>query len=137
MRRPYQRHGCAVSFLTSTALQNVCFYLTLVFSCRDPQIQIPFVEALYDGGPFLRSIPNALGDTGILVAQVGEAADLGDAAEHLTLNKNRANFLRSLTDFRFEGVRSYREVRGSTVPCLTLIGETFCKSQHFIHLRSF
>ena len=66
--------------------------------------------ALYDDGPFLKSLPKALSWDGVLVAQVGEASYIDSPAESLSMNRNRANFLRSLGDLGFEAVRSYEEV---------------------------
>ena len=87
-------------------------FIDIVFSLyRDPQIQIPFVQALFAGGPFLSSIPNALSDEGILVAQVGESPSIVDAPEHLTLHRNRATFSRTLAELGFQVIRDYEEVR--------------------------
>jgi len=76
----------------------------------DPQIQVPFVEALYSGGDFLNSIPNALSEDGIFVAQVGESASIVDPPEHLTLQRNRATFSQTLTRLGFQAIRDYEEV---------------------------
>lgn len=83
---------------------------SIFFDRRDPQIQIPFVEALYDGGPFLQSIPSALSPDGIFVCQVGEAPDLTSPSDDVSVNRNRGNFFRSLTKLGFEGSRDYEEV---------------------------
>jgi hypothetical protein len=77
----------------------------------DPQVQKDFVDALYDGGPFLGSLPNAVASNGILVGQVGQAPDLDSPSEEYSLNRNRVNFLRSLVDLGFDSIRDYEEVR--------------------------
>jgi hypothetical protein len=87
----------------------------LSFICfRDPQIQRDFVAALYDGGPFLKSLPNAVASDGIFVAQLGSAPNLMTPSEELSLNKNRVNFINSLVELGFESVRDYEEVSGDT-----------------------
>jgi hypothetical protein len=77
----------------------------------DPQVQKDFVDALYDGGPFMRSLPKALSDDGILVAQVGQAPDFRSSAEDFSINKNRVKFFESLVNVGFEHIRDYEEVR--------------------------
>jgi hypothetical protein len=77
---------------------------------RDPQIQKDFVEALYDGGPFLRSLPNALSENGIFVGQVGQAPSLKDPLEDHSLNRNRVKFIQSLIDLGFLSILDYEEV---------------------------
>eukprot|EP00536_Pseudo-nitzschia_multiseries_P012036 jgi/Psemu1/207554/e_gw1.440.11.1 len=44
----------------------------IIMDALDPQIQKDFVIALYDEGPFLKSIPNALSSDGIFISQVGQ-----------------------------------------------------------------
>lgn len=70
----------------------------------------PFVETLYEGGSAMRSIRKALDDDGILSAHVGESAQANDPAESLAVDKNRANFVGSLVESGFEGIRDYDEV---------------------------
>jgi hypothetical protein len=70
------------------------------------------VDALYDGGPFLGSLPSAIAEGGILIAQVGEASKLQSPPEHIGLNRNRVNFIRTLTNLGFNVVRNYEEVSG-------------------------
>ena len=55
-------------------LPHVCYVISFMFS--DPQVQKSFVDALYAGGPFLQSLPNALAPDGFLLAQVGEASGI-------------------------------------------------------------
>jgi hypothetical protein len=87
--------------------------LSLIYS-RDPQIQRDFVVALYDGGPFLKSLPNAVASDGIFIAQLGMAPDITTPSEELSLNKNRVNFVNSLVDLGFESIRDYEEVSRDT-----------------------
>jgi hypothetical protein len=86
-------------------------------------VQKDFVDALYDGGHFLQSLPNALSDDGILMAQVGEAPDSVDcSAEDFGIDKGRVKFFESLVNFGFEHVRDYEEVReGSSRYCLAVV----------------
>lgn len=70
-----------------------------------------FVDALYDGGPFLRSIPNGLNENGILIAQVGEAPKMADPGEDFSWHRNRLKFVKTLINTGFESIRDYEEVR--------------------------
>lgn len=74
-------------------------------------MQKDFVDALYDGGPFMQSLPKALSDDGILIAQVGQAPDFRSSAEDFSINKNRVKFFESLVNVGFEHIRDYEEVR--------------------------
>ena len=76
---------------------------------RDPQIQKDFVDALYDEGPFLKSIPNALTDDGIFISQVGESVHMEDPVEQNTDNRNRVKLVKSLSRLGFTTVRSYSD----------------------------
>lgn len=69
------------------------------------------VSALYDGGPFLTSLPNSLHDDGILIAQVGEAAKNTDPGEDHSWHRNRVKFIETLVNTGFKSVRDYEEVR--------------------------
>lgn len=97
---------CKFAILKSLFVSNE-HHLT---SRSDPQVQKDFVDALYDGGPFLKSLPNAMANDGILVAQVGAAPKLHSPPEENSLDRNRVNFIRSLVDMGFESIRDYEEV---------------------------
>jgi len=84
----------------------------VIMDALDPQIQKGFVDALYDGGPFLGSLPEAIAKDGILIAQVGEASELKSPPEHISLNRNRVNFIRTLADLGFVALRDYEEEHG-------------------------
>ena len=80
--------------------------------CRDPQVQKDFVDALYDDGPFLRSLPKALLWNGIMLGQIGQASSLSDAPRELSMKKNTVNkFIDGLTEVGFATIREYDEVR--------------------------
>lgn len=82
----------------------------IVMDALDPQIQKAFVNALYDSnGPFLKSIPNALNDDGIFIAQVGESVDPNDPPEQFTDNNNRFRLVSSLPSLGFTTIRSYTD----------------------------
>ena len=68
------------------------------------------VDALYDGGPFLTSLPSSLRDDGILIAQVGEAARMESPGEEHSWHRNRVKFIKTLIENGFESVRDYEEV---------------------------
>ena len=79
----------------------------------DPQIEKDFLDALYDEGPFLQSLVNALTPDGIFVSQVGEAPWVKSPAEVHSNHKNRVRLVNSLVNLGFEFVQNYQEVRTS------------------------
>jgi len=79
----------------------------IIMDALDPQVRKEFVNALYDEGPFLKSIPNALEEKGIFISQVGEAASYTDPAEEYTDNQNRLRLFNSLVKVGFKNVRTY------------------------------
>jgi len=81
----------------------------IIMDALDPQIQKDFVDALYDEGPFLKSIPNALTDDGIFISQVGESVHMEDPVEQNTDNRNRVKLVKSLSRLGFTTVRSYSD----------------------------
>ena len=74
-------------------------------------MQKDFVNALYDEGPFLRSLAHAVASDGIFLGQMGEAPSVIDPPDDISINSNRANFIRQLTELGFESVRDYEEGR--------------------------
>lgn len=78
--------------------------------CSDPQGLIEIVGALYTDKDFYTSLYNSLNDDGILVAQVGEAHRLDDAAEEISKDMHRASLINGLIEAGFEGIREYEEV---------------------------
>lgn len=81
----------------------------IIMDALDPQVQKDFVKALYDGSDFLYSLPNALTDNGIFVAQVGADGEITDPAEDLSLNLNRVKFIESLISVGFPAIRDYTD----------------------------
>mmetsp|Transcript_21922 Transcript_21922/g.52175 ORF Transcript_21922/g.52175 Transcript_21922/m.52175 type:complete len:861 (+) Transcript_21922:178-2760(+) len=81
----------------------------IIMDALDPQIQKDFVDALYDEGPFLKSIPNALSNDGIFISQVGEGATMDNAAEQYTDDKNRHRLVDTLSKLGFSTIRSYTD----------------------------
>lgn len=67
------------------------------------------MDALYDGGPFLQSLPNALRKHGILIAQVGEANTVHSPSGEFSIDKNRIKFIETLVSLGFPTVRDYEE----------------------------
>ena len=84
--------------------------ILLSYPCRDPQVHVDIVDALYDGGPFLTSLPNGLREDGILIAQVGEAARMEAPEEEHSWHRNRVKFIKTLINNGFESIRDYEEV---------------------------
>lgn len=68
------------------------------------------MDALYDEGPFLRSLARAMSEDGIFVAQMGEAPGIFDPSEEHSISRNRVKFIQRLTELGFETVRDYEEV---------------------------
>lgn len=80
-----------------------------ILFCSDPQIQKEFVDALYDGGPFLKSLPHALNDHGILVGQVGMANSIDSPSGEFSVDRNRIKFIETLVSLGFPTIRDYEE----------------------------
>jgi spermidine synthase len=81
----------------------------IIMDALDPQVQKDFVHALYNGSDFLHSLPNALSENGILVAQVGAEARSSSPAEHLSLNQNRVRFIECLASIGFHAIRDFND----------------------------
>uniref|UniRef100_A0A7S4EJQ9 PABS domain-containing protein n=1 Tax=Pseudo-nitzschia australis TaxID=44445 RepID=A0A7S4EJQ9_9STRA len=81
----------------------------IIMDALDPQIQKTFVDTLYDGGPFLRSLPNALGENGIIIAQVGEGNTISSPSGEHSVDRNRIKFIETLVSLGFPTVRDYEE----------------------------
>ena len=94
--------------------------IAMLFCYRDPQIQKDFVVALYDGGDFLRSLPNALSENGVFIAQVGQAPILKSPSEDHSMHRNRVKFIQSLIDLGFQSILDYEEVSDKTIVCVDL-----------------
>lgn len=67
------------------------------------------MNALYDGGPFLRSLPNALAEAGIMIAQVGVANTIHSPSAEYSIDRNRVKFIETLVALGFPTVRDYEE----------------------------
>lgn len=76
-------------------------------------MQKDFVQALYDGSDFLKSLPGSLSESGILITQVGTGPYLLASSEDHSIHKNRVRFFEALVEIGFESVRDYTEVRRS------------------------
>jgi hypothetical protein len=85
---------------------------SIFLSQSDPQVQKEFVDALYDGGPFVRSLPNALTKNGILVAQVGQANGISTASEEFSIDRNRMKLIQTLVSLGFASIQVYLESHG-------------------------
>ena len=62
---------------------------------------------MYEGGAPIFN--QGLEDTGILVAQVGEACTIRSPSDEFSIDKNRLKFIQMLVDIGFESVRDYEE----------------------------
>jgi len=81
----------------------------IIMDALDPQVRKEFVNALYDEGPFLKSMPNALEEKGIFVSQVGESVHNNDPAEKFSYNLNRYRLINSLVKLGFTNVQTYTD----------------------------
>lgn len=81
----------------------------VIMDALDPQVRKDFVNALYDEGPFLKSIPFALEKQGMFISQVGESVSSDDPPEKLTDDLNRLRLISSLKMLGFTTIRTYTD----------------------------
>ena len=88
-------------------------HILLLTCCRssDPESEIPFSEALYSDKILMKAFYNAMPGNGILVMQLGESPNVGNADETLSKFKYRAATESLLEEVGFESVHAYEEVR--------------------------
>lgn len=79
---------------------------------RDPHDDVEFAVALYNNKKYITSLYNALSEDGILVVQVGESPSLNDAAEEITMYKNRAIMIKQLSELGCESITIYGQAHG-------------------------
>ncbi|KAL3918172.1 MAG: hypothetical protein SGILL_004365, partial [Bacillariaceae sp.] len=70
-------------------------------------VQKEFADTLYEGGAPIFN--QGLDESGILVAQVGEACTIGSPSAEFSVDKNRLKFIEMLVDIGFKSVRDYEE----------------------------
>jgi hypothetical protein len=61
----------------------------------------------------MSALYNGLSEDGVLVSQVGQAVTISAPAQTHSVNRNRALFIRSLTDQGFVSIAEYNEVSRS------------------------
>lgn len=97
--------------------------------CSDPESEIPFAKALYSNMTFMQSFYDSLSDEGILVMQLGEAADFDSPDETHSKFKNRVAAVNLLERVGFESIHAYEEVSDHCRPFLSSFYRTdffFC-----------
>lgn len=100
------------SFCVYLIRANMLCFCRSSLSRSDPQIQKEIVNALYDGGPFVRSLPNALSKSGILIAQVGMAPTISFPAQEYSIDRNRKKFIQTLVALGLASIIDYQESHG-------------------------
>jgi spermidine synthase len=83
----------------------------LLHICSDPKSAIPFAKALYSNETFTKSFYDSLSDDGILVMQLGQAADQRNPDETHSKYKNRVKTVNLLEKVGFRSILAYEEVR--------------------------
>jgi len=89
----------------------------IIMDALDPQVQREFADALYNEGPFVYSLWDALSESGVLVAQVGEASTIRSPSGEYSVDRNRLKFIEALAKLGFKAIRDYEESHnGFTTP---------------------
>jgi len=73
---------------------------------------VSFSDILYNNKELMEAFSNALGDEGILLAQVGEADDMDDPSEAFFPDDNFESFLKGLQGTGFESIIDFDEGHG-------------------------
>jgi len=81
----------------------------LIMDCLDPNDDHPFAKVLYTDDGYISSLYGALTDDGILVVQVGEAAEIDDAADENGSFENRSTMIKMLDAIGFKSIHIYEE----------------------------
>lgn len=84
-----------------------------VFSlfCSDPNSEVEFSDVLYDNEEFSIALSNALGDQGILVAQLGQTDCIDDPPSSYEGSLQDA-FIESLINKGMQSIAIYEEIHG-------------------------
>lgn len=76
----------------------------------DPESEIPFAQALYTDATFMKAFYDSLGESGVLVMQLGESPRSWDPDETYSRHKNRVAVMNLLDEVGFESIHVYEEV---------------------------
>ncbi len=74
----------------------------VIMDCLDPNDDHPFAKVLYTDDGYINSLYGALTDDGILVVQVGEAANIDDHADENGSFENRSTMIKMLDTIGFK-----------------------------------
>ena len=79
---------------------------------RDPSSAVEFSDILYDNAAFVRALSNALTDSGIIIAQVGEQDQQDDPGMEYSRRNNEHAFVEHLYNNGFAVTKDYAESHG-------------------------
>jgi hypothetical protein len=97
----------------SRSCSPVPIRLTPVAFFRDPSSAVSFSDTLYSNNALISALANALGDGGVLVAQVGQSPSFGQAPRDYTRQSVlEEGFVYLLKENGFEKVKEYDEGHG-------------------------
>ncbi len=74
----------------------------VIMDCLDPNDDHPFAKVLYTDDGYINSLYSALTDDGILVVQVGEAADIDGGSDENGSFENRSTMIKMLDTIGFK-----------------------------------
>jgi hypothetical protein len=69
-----------------------------------------YIDGPAEYGDFMALISELMSDTGVLVAQMGEAPSLGSPPTEVSEAQNRFKFIQRLPQFGFQSIVDYEEV---------------------------
>jgi len=81
----------------------------IILDSLDPSSAVSFSDMMYDNSVFSEALSNALGEEGLLVAQVGELPKLSDPPFSMSRDTQQLSFLLGLEKAGFEYVTNYDE----------------------------
>mmetsp|Transcript_8510 Transcript_8510/g.14026 ORF Transcript_8510/g.14026 Transcript_8510/m.14026 type:complete len:731 (+) Transcript_8510:81-2273(+) len=99
--------GSSSRFKSST--EHEARFDVVIMDCLDPNDDHPFATVLYTDDGYINSLYGALTDDGVLVVQVGEAAEIGNAADENDSFKNRSTMMKMLDAIGFKSIHIYEE----------------------------
>lgn len=99
-------------FGTETRGRLVDAFDVVIMDALDPNSAVDFSDFLYDNDNFTEAIFNSLGDSGVLVSQMGQT-DIADAAPaHYNEANLAVTFIEALVEEGFQSINMYTESHG-------------------------
>ena len=87
---------------SKSSAEKDAYFDVVIMDCLDPNDDHPFATVLYTDDGYINSLYSALADDGILVVQIGEGAEVGDAADENGSFENRSTMIRMLDAIGFK-----------------------------------